>query len=101
MRSCIIFLCIFLGFVAQAFSKNLFVGIGGADTNPGTLELPFETLQYGASHLTPGDTLFILEGNYRQSLKKNYLNSVINKFNQVGLKAVIPYGFVGNAPYSP
>ena len=73
MRRYIIFLCVFLGTVVQVFSKNLFVGIGGSDSNPGTRELPFETLQYGANHLAPGDTLFILEGNYRQSLKKNYL----------------------------
>lgn len=26
---------------------------------------------------------------------------MINKFNQVGLKAVTPFGFVGEAPYSP
>ena len=45
----------------------------GDDGNPGTLESPKKNLQVAVDLLNPGDTLFILEGTYRQKVKKNFL----------------------------
>jgi parallel beta-helix repeat protein len=38
------------------------------DKNPGTLEKPFKTITTGLPHLKPGDTLYVREGVYRESV---------------------------------
>jgi hypothetical protein len=48
-----------------------YVSINGIDTNPGTLLLPYKTLQKGVDKLSPGDTLFLRGGNYNQKVKVN------------------------------
>jgi len=54
-------------------AQPVYVGMDGDDGNPGTLDSPKKTLQVAVELLNPGDTLFILEGTYRQKVKKNYL----------------------------
>jgi len=54
-------------------AQSVYVGMDGDDGNPGTLESPLKNLQVAVDLLGPGDTLFILEGTYRQKVKKNYL----------------------------
>lgn len=45
---------------------------GGADTNPGTLDKPWKTLQKAADSVSAGDTVFIRQGVYSSmSLKKS------------------------------
>ena len=41
----------------------------GADTNPGTREQPFATLRHAAAVLGPGDTCYLREGIYRETLR--------------------------------
>jgi hypothetical protein len=40
----------------------------GDDANPGTFELPFKTIQKAAGIMQPGDTCYIREGTYRESV---------------------------------
>lgn len=54
-------------------AKTLFVGQDGSDTNPGSKNLPLKSLQEGVNRLQAGDTLFILAGTYKQTVKRNYL----------------------------
>ena len=37
---------------------------GAADTNPGTEQMPFKTVQRGADVAKPGDTIYIMAGRY-------------------------------------
>ena len=41
---------------------------GADDGNLGTLEKPFKTISAGLTHLKPGDTLYVREGTYRESV---------------------------------
>ena len=41
---------------------------GGNNSNAGTLEAPFETLQHAIDQLTAGDILYIREGTYRETI---------------------------------
>jgi len=43
-------------------------GANGADTNPGTLEQPFRTIQKAASTMTAGDTCCVRRGVYRETV---------------------------------
>jgi hypothetical protein len=38
----------------------------GSDANPGTRNQPFKTISKGAETAQPGDTVFVLEGVYRE-----------------------------------
>lgn len=40
----------------------------GQDSNPGTKDKPFATLQFAVSKLQPGDTLFLRGGTYRETV---------------------------------
>ncbi len=42
---------------------------GAADTNPGTEEKPFKTLQHAAGMAGPGDMVFVMAGQYDERLK--------------------------------
>jgi hypothetical protein len=42
---------------------------GAADSNPGTEEEPFKTLQHATDVLKPGDTVFVMSGKYAQRVK--------------------------------
>ncbi len=42
---------------------------GAADTNPGTEEKPFKTVQQAADAAKPGDTVFVMAGNYDERVK--------------------------------
>ncbi|HEY0865874.1 MAG TPA: right-handed parallel beta-helix repeat-containing protein [Fimbriimonas sp.] len=46
--------------------KTYFVATTGSDTNPGSREEPFQTIQKGADSLGRGDTLVIQGGVYRE-----------------------------------
>ena len=52
---------------------NLFVSKNGKDTNPGTEELPFLTIQKAADVAKPGDRILIKEGIYKEfvTIKKS------------------------------
>jgi hypothetical protein len=42
---------------------------GAADTNPGTEEKPFKTIQHAADLATPGDTVCVMTGKYDERVK--------------------------------
>jgi hypothetical protein len=42
---------------------------GAADTNPGTEEKPFKTVQHAADAAKPGDTVFVMAGKYDERVK--------------------------------
>ena len=46
---------------------NYYVSPSGSDTNPGTSELPFETIQKAADIVVAGDTVIVRDGVYTDS----------------------------------
>lgn len=55
-----------------AAAGDLYVGTSGSNANPGTLALPFATVQAAVDKATPGTTIRILPGTYagKVSIKK-------------------------------
>ncbi|MFL0770948.1 MAG: DUF1565 domain-containing protein, partial [Prochlorococcus sp.] len=49
-------------------SRNYYVATNGDDTNQGTLEAPFKTIQHAVSLVEPGDVVNIRGGTYREKL---------------------------------
>src|SRR4051812_22069911 len=49
-------------------STSWFVATTGADTNPGTISLPFRTIQHGADVAQAGDTVNVRAGTYRETV---------------------------------
>ncbi|MDP6190920.1 MAG: DUF1565 domain-containing protein [Gammaproteobacteria bacterium] len=48
-------------------SRNFYVATNGDDTNPGTIEAPFKTIQHAVSAVRPGDIVNIRAGTYRET----------------------------------
>jgi len=46
-----------------------YVAPGGDDTNPGTRERPFRTIQRAGQALKPGDTCYLREGRYAETVR--------------------------------
>lgn len=57
-------LLLLLPYVASA--TTYYVAANGNDTNPGTEQLPWRTIQKGADTLAAGDRLYAREGTYRE-----------------------------------
>ena len=53
---------------APVFADTYYVATNGADTNPGTREQPFRTIQKAATVACPGDTVLIRAGTYRETV---------------------------------
>ncbi|MBR7139379.1 MAG: right-handed parallel beta-helix repeat-containing protein [Lentisphaeria bacterium] len=53
-------------------AAEFFVSPGGNDSGRGSLKAPFKTIQTGVNKLRPGDTLTILPGLYRESVKWHF-----------------------------
>jgi len=45
-------------------AATYYVATGGSDSNPGTLEAPFRTLQQAANTASAGDTVVVRDGTY-------------------------------------
>jgi hypothetical protein len=54
---------------AQADGRTLYVAPGHSDTNPGTIEAPFGTIDHALSQLRAGDTLILRGGTYRERVQ--------------------------------
>lgn len=52
----------------RLYSQSWFVSPTGANSNPGTLAQPFQTIQQAANEAQPGDTVYILGGIYRETV---------------------------------
>jgi hypothetical protein len=64
------FLCILsIIFPSKATAGNEYYAdpVKGNNANPGTLSAPYKTVAKSISRLTPGDTLYLREGTYRES----------------------------------
>lgn len=51
------------------FSKDYYVSTNGNDNNSGTLTSPWRTIAKANQELQPGDTVFIREGSYEESIQ--------------------------------
>lgn len=47
-------------------ARTWYVSTHGDDNNNGTVDQPFLTIQKGADHAQPGDTVYVMEGIYRE-----------------------------------
>jgi len=47
-----------------AFAKDYYVATTGSDSNPGTMDQPFATVQKGADTAVAGDTVYLRGGTY-------------------------------------
>jgi PA14 domain/Right handed beta helix region/Protein of unknown function (DUF1565) len=54
---------------SEAYTKRLYSATNGNDSNPGTLDKPFRTIQKCASVATPGTVCFVRAGTYRETIK--------------------------------
>ncbi len=60
------------GMAGQALGATYVVdqaASGAADTNPGTEEKPFRTVQHAADAARPGDTVYVMAGKYDERVK--------------------------------
>lgn len=57
-----------VAFAVTTRAANFYVTVTGSDTNPGTLESPFRTIQRAADAAQPGDIITVSEGIYRESV---------------------------------
>ena len=62
-----------ISLVARAARASVYVvdqaAPGAADTNSGTEESPFKTIQRAADAVKPGDTVYVMEGRYTERVK--------------------------------
>lgn len=65
MKLPLLFAFIFLEATAL-HSAEYYVAKNGLDTNPGTLALPWKTIQKAATSLQAGDTVFVRKGVYKE-----------------------------------
>ncbi|AZN39570.1 right-handed parallel beta-helix repeat-containing protein [Paenibacillus albus] len=57
-----------LGFTTKAYAdaRSFYVAATGNDSNPGTLDAPWRTIQKAANSVLPGDTVFVRGGVYSE-----------------------------------
>ena len=55
--------------VSRTRGAELYVAPNGADTNPGTLQRPFRTIQKAADIAQAGDTVRVRAGTYRETVR--------------------------------
>ena len=65
---CFVYLLIFVFLSSPVYSKNYYVAISGKNSNSGTIQHPFRTIQFGVNHLKPGDRCIVREGVYREKV---------------------------------
>src|SRR4051794_4523366 len=54
-----------------ADAATYYVATNGSNTNPGTVQSPFQTIAKGLSSLKAGDVLYLRGGTYSQSINSN------------------------------
>ncbi|MCB2221515.1 MAG: T9SS type A sorting domain-containing protein [Bacteroidetes bacterium] len=71
MKNLFILLGVALMINANLYTQDFYVSTSGDDSNPGTIDNPWETLQYAMDMASPGSTVHIMGGTYNE---KVYLN---------------------------
>lgn len=61
-------LCLCLAISPTLNARTFYISPGGNDANRGSLEKPLRTISSGARRARPGDTVFVLEGTYRERI---------------------------------
>lgn len=64
---------------ATTTGKVYFISPTGLDTNPGSLTAPFATFNKAWKVLYPGDTLYLMDGTYRQPIWPNVRDGAAGK----------------------
>jgi hypothetical protein len=74
---------------------------GAADTNPGTEEKPFKTVQHAADVAKPGDTVFVMAGKYdeRVKVRTSGADDRLITFRAMPRRSVVVGGFDLQASY--
>ena len=102
MKTLIAFIhCVlFLLYPVQLHAATYYVSPSGSNSNPGTREQPWQTIQYAVDKTVPGDTVLVEDGLYRESViitrsgtPQAYI--VLKAVNQWGPKVEVP--FSGNS----
>lgn len=62
------FLIFYFLLPGKIFALDYYVSTTGNNSNPGTIDLPFLTISYAVTQLSPGDILYIRGGTYAESL---------------------------------
>ena len=68
MRKIFIQLLAAVALLSTLHARELHVATYGSDTNPGTVSLPFRTIQHGAELARPGDVITVHAGIYRERI---------------------------------
>jgi hypothetical protein len=66
------------GNTAEASKSNssvYYVSTSGSNSSPGTETQPWQSIQYAADNISPGDTVFIMAGTYNESVYVEQLNA--------------------------
>ncbi|MCF7974118.1 MAG: DUF1565 domain-containing protein [Phycisphaerae bacterium] len=71
MLACLGMLACMAGQVTAALYVVDQAAPGAADTNPGTEQRPFMTVQHAADVVKPGDTVYVMAGKYDERIKVN------------------------------
>jgi hypothetical protein len=70
MRITFLLLLICLLSIYPSTAKTIYVSFSqGNNTNPGTIDQPYKTIQFAVNQLQPGDSCIIREGIYREVVK--------------------------------
>ncbi len=70
-----IILGIILFFVLNGESESFYVAKSGSDSNPGSREAPWLTIQFAVDHMAPGDTVWVYGGVYNELVTFNQSGS--------------------------
>jgi len=64
-----LYVLLFLVVHSSAFATTYYVAKNGSDSNPGTEDNPWRTIQKAANTLQPGETVLIRQGVYQEKVK--------------------------------
>ena len=83
---------LFLATSNAVFAKNYYVSNLGLNTNAGTLELPFKTIDYAVKYsgLAAGDTIFIRGGTYPERVKMSKSGTANGRITVINYPGEIP-----------
>lgn len=65
---------VFLRFQASG-QTTVYVSPAGNDNNPGTLTLPYQTIQHAINTVSTGGTVYLMGGTYAESVAVSYMNT--------------------------